>query len=213
VSESAHNIADEFFPGLIAVLAVLEPYLSHIVLVGGWVPYLMSLHRGDAAPRSPLLTRDIDIAVPRNLQTGGDAMDRLLREAGLRYDYRSAYDPPVVSFVGSLRGCEVEIEFLTDEPGGREEVLDVGGGLRVQSLHYTNVLLENTVVISVDAPDGRLLPVRVPTPAAFVFNKSLTFAQRKTSLKTGPLLGRRSAERHSAQEGSSRLRSGRCVPP
>jgi len=147
------------------------------------VPYLMSPKRRNAVSAPLLMTRDIDIAVPTNLPTGGDTMDRLLREAGLRHGYRSAYDPPVVSFVGRLTGCEVEFEFLTDEPGGPERVFDVGGGLRVQSLHYTNVLLENTVVIPVDTPAGRLLPVRVPIPAAFVFNKGLTFVQRKTYLK------------------------------
>lgn len=89
----------------------------------------------------------------------------------------------MVSFVGTLDGFEVEIEFLTDEPGGEERALDVGGGLRVQSLHYTSVLLENTMIVPVAALDGHLLPVRVPTPAAFVFNKSLTFVQRKTPLK------------------------------
>ena len=154
-----------------------------MVLVGGWVPYLMSSQYPDAAPSEPLLTKDIDIAVPRELRAGGDSMDRRLRESGLEYSYRSMADPPVVSFVGTLDGCEVEIEFLTDEPGGEEQVLDVGGGLRVQSLHYTSVLLDNTMIIPVEAPDGHLLPVRVPTPAAFVFNKSLTFAQRKTPLK------------------------------
>ncbi len=181
--EPTRTVADEFFPGLVGVLTILEPYLGDVVLVGGWVPYLMSLRQRDAASGPPLMTRDIDIAVPRRLPAGGDAMDRMLRDAGLRHDYRSVYDPPVISFIGSLQGCEVEIEFLTDEPGGQEQVLDVGGGLRVQSLHYTNVLLDNTVVMPVETPGGRLLPVRVPTPAAFLFNKSLTFVQRKTPLK------------------------------
>lgn len=183
MAESTPNIADEFFPGLVGVLTVLEPCLADVVLVGGWVPYLMSLQQRDSNSGPPLLTRDIDIAVPRRLAAGGDAIDRLLREAGLQHDYRSAEDPPVISFVGTLGGCEVEIEFLTDEPGGREQALDLGGGLRVQSLHYTNILLDNTLVIPVEAPGGSLLPVRVPTPAAFVFNKSMTFTQRKSRLK------------------------------
>jgi len=33
-SESARNVADEFFPGLVEVLTVLEPYLSEMVVVG-----------------------------------------------------------------------------------------------------------------------------------------------------------------------------------
>jgi len=183
MSEPADNIADQFFPGLVGVLTILEPFLADVVLVGGWVPYLMSLQKRDRMSGSPLMTRDIDIAVPRRLAAGGDVMDRLLREAGLRHEYRSADNPPVISFVGTLGGCEVEIEFLTEEPGGREQVLDVGGGLRVQSLHYTNILLDNTVPIPIEIPGGCALSVRVPTPAAFVFNKSLTFVQRKTPLK------------------------------
>ena len=181
--EPSQSVADEFFPGLVRVLSLLEPHLSDVVLVGGWVPYLMSSQYPDAAPSEPLLTKDIDIAVPRELRAGGDSIDRRLRESGLEYSYRSMVDPPVASFVGTLDGFEVEIDFLTDEPGGEEQVLDLAGGLRVQSLHYTSVLLDNTMIIPVEAPDGHLLPVRVPTPAAFVFNKSLTFAQRKTPLK------------------------------
>jgi hypothetical protein len=181
--EPSRAVADEFFPGLVRVLSLLEPSLSDVVLVGGWVPYLMTSMNRDEGSNEPLLTRDIDIAVPRELKTGGDRMDQLLRGSGLEYSYRSMFDPPVVSFVGTLEGCEVEVEFLTDEPGAEERVLDVGGGLRVQSLHYTNILLDNTMTIPISKPDGTLLPVRLPTPAAFVFNKGLTFVQRKTPLK------------------------------
>ena len=62
--EPARTVADEFFPGLVGVLTILEPYLADVVLVGGWVPYLMSLRQRDAASGPPLMTRDIDIAVP-----------------------------------------------------------------------------------------------------------------------------------------------------
>lgn len=181
--ESAGGIADEFFPGLQGVLTLLEPYLSDIVVVGGWVPYLMALSHRREVRHEPLLTRDIDIAVPRELKTAGAEIDQILRASGLEYSYRSLFDPPVVSFAGKLSGCEVEVEFLTHEPGNKEHVLDVGGGLRVQSLHYTNILLDNTTMIPVEASDRRLLAVRVPTSAAFVFNKGLTFVQRKASLK------------------------------
>jgi hypothetical protein len=183
MADPSRAVADEFFPGLLRVLSLLEPHLPDIVLVGGWVPYLMESRHLDGPPSEPLLTRDIDIAVPRELRTGGGDIDQLLRRSGLEYSYRSMFDPPVVSFVGTLDGYEVEIEFLTHEPGGEERVLDVGGGLSAQSLHYTNILLENTLTLPVQALDGHVLPVRVPTPAAFVFNKGLIFVQRKSSLK------------------------------
>jgi hypothetical protein len=135
--EPPRAVADEFFPGLVGVLSLLEPYLSDVALIGGWVPYLMTSMQRDETWTEPLLTGDIDIAVPRGLRTGGDSIDH--------------------------------------EPGAEERVLDVGGGLRVQSLHYTNILLDNTMTVPISKPDGNLLPVRVPTPAAFVFNKGLTF--------------------------------------
>jgi hypothetical protein len=183
MSETVRGAADEFFPGLLRVLTLLEPYLGDVVVVGGWVPYLMNLQHGRPGGNEPLLTRDIDIAVSRQLKAGGSEIDMILRGSGLEYSYRSLYDPPVVSFVGALGGCEVEIEFLTDEPGADEKVLDVGGGLRVQTLHYTNILLDNTISLPVEAADGHLLRVKVPSSAAFVLNKGLTFAQRKTPLK------------------------------
>ncbi len=49
------------------------------------------------------MTRDIDIAVLGSCPAGGDADGSdAPRRAGLRHDYRSVYDPPVISFIGTL---------------------------------------------------------------------------------------------------------------
>ncbi len=77
MSEPSQNVApEEFFPGLVRVLSLLESHLSDVVLVWGWVPYLMALQRRDDVLSEPLLTKDIDIAVPRDLRAGADSMDR-----------------------------------------------------------------------------------------------------------------------------------------
>jgi len=181
--EPLPRTADQFFPGLFGVLHTLEPCLPRVVLVGGWVPYLLARVAPGTATNEPLFTRDIDLAVPLDLHADAQRIDALLVESGLRSEFRSMYDPPAMAFVGSIGGAEVEVEFLTDEPGGQERVVKLGGRLHVQSLHYTRILLDNTTTIPVVGPDERVLTVRIPTAAAFVFNKGLTFPQRKTREK------------------------------
>ncbi len=183
MAEPAGPSADRFFPGLFGVLHVLEPCLPRIVLVGGWVPYLIDRAAPGTTAPGQLFTRDIDLAVPRDLQADARQIDALLLASGLAFEFRSLHDPPVVAFVGLIGGADVEVEFLTDEPGGQERVVKIGGRLHAQTLHYTRILLDNTTIVTVVGPAGDPLTVRIPTPAAFVFNKGLTFAQRKTREK------------------------------
>jgi hypothetical protein len=183
MARSGGGAADEFFSGLAAVLRVLEPRLGDIVLVGGWVPYLLASVRSPGDRTDRLLTRDIDLAVPEDLGSEGTEIDQLLVSSGLRYEYRSLSTPPVRSYVGLIGGCPVEVEFLTDERGGEERVVEVGGALSAQSLHYVRILLENTERVPVKIEGRSPLLVRVPTAPAFVYNKGLTFTQRNSPPK------------------------------
>lgn len=183
MTEPSSRSADQFFPGLFSVLLVLEPYLAAVVLVGGWVPYLLARAGSGMSAHEQVFTRDIDIAIRLDSDADGRRIDGLLLEAGLECDFRSMDDLPVVVFVGAINGAEVEVEFLADEPGERERVVKVGDCLHVQTLHYTRILEANTTTVAVVGPDGRVLVVRIPSVAAFVLNKGLTFVQRKTKEK------------------------------
>ena len=147
------------------------------------MPYLIARATPGTTSHEHLFTRDIDLAVQADLHADAQRIDALLLESGLQCEFRSMHDPPVVAFVGSIGEAEVEVEFLTDEPGGRERLVKIAGRLHVQTLHYTRILLDNTTTVPVLGPGGYALTVRIPTSAAFVLNKGLTLAQRKTQEK------------------------------
>ena len=166
----------DFERGLAEVLRILASYSEDLVLVGGWVPSLYARHLGLEA-RVPLFTRDIDLAVPRSLNTRERTVDDLLKEAGLEDRFKSRLKPPAVSYVGTLDGSEVEVEFLTNESGDREGPRVVQPGLNAVGLHYVDLLMESAFPLEVEV-GGRPLAVRVPGPASYIVQKSLVFPQR-----------------------------------
>jgi len=163
--------------GLAAVLDALNPYSDDLMLVGGWVPYLYARNL-EASPWAGLLTTDIDLAVPRRLVVRGQTVDALMKGIDFEDAFRSVDQPPLVKYVGSIAGADVEVEFLTTEQGNREGVKVVQSGLHATALHYVDVLLEHPFRIDV-ALAGRLVQVAVPSPAAFLLQKGLVFPRRK----------------------------------
>jgi hypothetical protein len=162
--------------GLLRLLRTLEPYADDIVLVGGWVPFVYARHL-DLADRVPLFTRDIDLAVPRRLATRQRGVDAILKDAGLDLHFKSLQVPPSVSYTGALDGVEVEVEFLTAEPGNREGPREVQPGLSATGLHYVELLTEASLAIDVVLA-GEPTRVRVPSPASFIVQKGLVFLRR-----------------------------------
>jgi hypothetical protein len=163
--------------GLAAVLEALSPYADDLMLVGGWVPYLYARNL-EASQWAGLLTRDIDLAVPRRLVVRGQTIDALLKEIDLEDAFRSVDRPPLVKYVGSIAGTVVEVEFLTTEKGNREGVKVVQSGLHATALHYVDVLLDHPFRMNVSLA-GRLVQVVVPSPAAFLLQKGLVFPRRR----------------------------------
>lgn len=113
-------MTDNFKIGLFKSLAILKDYLSDILLVGGWVPYLYYQYYLKDKNKLPLLTKDIDIALPSILPIKNKLIITLLKEAGFRENYKSLDDLPAISFYGNVEGNDVEIEFITDLKGSGE---------------------------------------------------------------------------------------------
>lgn len=171
---------------LLKTLVVLEPYLDEIVIIGGWVPLLYRRY-GKLSSRHPSLrTIDIDIVVPGTLkEVGRPTIDELLIQAG--------YEAPVYgSDISSatkykLRSPVTEVEFLTPEVGlpGRP-FRTVQRGLTAQRLRYLAILLENIneIRVSDDLPPGSTIDliVRIPSPAAFIYQKGLTLVKRHSKV-------------------------------
>jgi hypothetical protein len=175
------EVSDSELLTLLRTLDTLKPYLEEIVIVGGWVPFLYRRYGNMPARHPSVRTTDIDIAVPRNVpDKGRPTIDSLLANAG--------YTVQILGSSGAVVKYELatpptEIEFITPEIGkpGEPSVI-VQSGLRAQALRYLQILLENTAQIQIiySISDVNVnSSIRVPSPAAFIFQKALTLPQRR----------------------------------
>lgn len=173
-------------PVLVRGLAAIEPYLDVVVVAGGWVPHIYELiYDANTAGGSPR-TRDIDLAVPRSVPVRSRSLDELLKEADFRCEFHSLDSPPVTKYVATRDDDDdIEIEFITDAPGGPEAAIMVQPDLTAQELHYVGLLLEDPWRVDLaDLTDGEVeLAIRIPAPGAFVFHKALVFKNRRDRLK------------------------------
>jgi len=181
---------DDFARGLLKTLAVLRPYLPQIVIGGGWAPFLYYRYLAKNREHTPVLTRDIDFMVGHQIPiVGPQTIDEILtKEAKLTTAFKNLDNPAVIHYEGTIDGVEVEIEFLTDQTGSQEErVLIVQKGLHAEALRYVSIIVENTLLLEIDNAesaqgDGPLI-VQVPKPAAYIFQKGLSFPARRDKQK------------------------------
>ncbi len=166
---------------LFRTLVALKPYLRQVVIVGGWVPFLYRKYGNIPARHPAVHTTDIDIAVPLKVPLIGRAsMDSLLLEAGFTAQITGSYGP-VVKY--ELISPATEIEFITPEIGRPgKPVITIQEGLKAQALRYVEILLGNTRQIKInDHAEGMsvLVDVKLPSPAAYIYQKALTLSLRK----------------------------------
>ncbi len=128
---------EDFKAGFLKTLWIIRDYLSEIVIGGGWVPLIYYHYLLADKSREPIHTRDIDLMVKLKLPViGSKTVDQLLVEAGFEPNFKSRETPPVICYEGNIDGYEIEIEFLTDQRGAKEDVvIEVQKGLSAQSLN------------------------------------------------------------------------------
>jgi len=64
-------------PTLLIGLKALGPYVDDMVIAGGWVPYLYAAHERPSGEAVALKTRDLDVAVPREVPEREKPIDQL----------------------------------------------------------------------------------------------------------------------------------------
>ncbi len=69
----------------------------------------------------------------------------------------------------------------------QDTVLEVQKGLHAEALRYVSILVENTLELVIDdvgtMKDGPPIIAQVPTPAAYIFQKGLSFTRRRDKQK------------------------------
>jgi len=176
---------EDFKAGFLKALWILKDYLSVIVVGGGWVPFLYYHYLVADKSREPIRTRDIDLLVDTHVPVlGGKSVDRLLLEAGFKPVFRSSDTPPVIHYEGTIEGEEVEIEFLTDQRGAKDDVvLEVQEGLHAEALRFISIPITHAIEVTIDdfriGEEYQPFTVKVPSPEAYIFHKGLIFERRK----------------------------------
>lgn len=164
----------------------LAPYLPHLVIAGGWAPYLYGRMYGAMLRRDPLMTRDMDVVIPgRSFADGMPSLDKTIIGAGFEHKFASLTKPPVVKYVKDLgEEQQVEIEFITDAPGDFEGAVEIGS-VNAQSLHFVGLLLDDPWECNLGElgfPSSHI--VRIPNPSAYIFHKALVAPRRRERAKT-----------------------------
>jgi len=180
---------NDFKIGFLKTLWILRDYLSVIVIGGGWVPLIYYHYLLADKSRMPIMTRDIDLFVDTKIPVVGKTLlNTLLLNAGFEPVFKSTDIPPVVHYEGIIEGQEVEIEFLTNQRGAKDDVvIEVQKGLQAEALRFLSISISHTIAVTIDDfwTEGKYSPfqVKVPSPEAYIFHKGLIFGRRSDKRK------------------------------
>jgi hypothetical protein len=100
---------DRFHAGFLKSIGLIKDYLPHLVIAGGWAPFVYYRYLVGDTAKNPIRTADLDIVVGNRLpQVGEKLLDEILTGAGLQTVYKTRSQPPVVHYEKAHR-CQVLI--------------------------------------------------------------------------------------------------------
>jgi Nucleotidyltransferase len=166
------------------LLIALEPWLPHIVIVGGWAHQLYRLHpHAQPLDYPPLSTLDTDIALPeRPPMEEEDIRSRLLAH-GFSEEFFGEDHPPATHYhlVGDASGFYAE--FLTPLLGGeldrakaRKATARIAG-IASQRLRFIDLLLDHAWSVGFHS-GGFRASIQIANPVSFIAQKVLIHKKR-----------------------------------
>jgi hypothetical protein len=173
------------------VVGALRPYLSELVVVGGWAHRLFRLHpQATPPPFHPLVTDDADVATPLELEANRPPIDGLLKAAGFTEDLRGDESPPVSRYTLETPDQALELEFIANLQGslhrrdGSRNVTVLVAGITAQKVRHVDALLLDPWTVRLDEGVGYRIPdgpadVLIPNAAAYLFQKLITLSSRQ----------------------------------
>jgi hypothetical protein len=171
------------------LIVALEPWLTHLVIIGGWAHRLYWLHpSARRIDHLPLTTLDTDVAIPAPLKVvDADVRERLIAH-GFKEERLGDDRPPATHYRLEDAKTGFYAEFLTPLFGpehGRDGKLKATrrvAGVVSQQLRYLEILLLSPWVISLGGSNGfpfeDTKEVRIANPAAFLAHKALIHKKR-----------------------------------
>jgi hypothetical protein len=174
------------------LIVALEPWLTQVVIIGGWAHRLYRLHpSAQHIEYLPLTTLDTDIAVPARLKViDTDVRERLIAN-GFEEERLGQDQPPATHYRLGDAKTGFYAEFLTPLFGaehgrdGKPKATRRIAGVVSQQLRYLEVLLLAPWTVSLSHSHGFPFEdprdVRIANPASFLAHKVLIHNKRTRS--------------------------------
>jgi len=193
------NLLNPDLDGLSKLLEALDPWLSQVVIVGGWAHRLFRYHpRAQAVGYEPLLTLDTDVAIPVKLEIRGHDLRARLASAGFKEQFLGEHLPPATHYqLGDKKGS-FYAEFLTpligseyDRDGHRRATTQVAG-VTSQNLRYVDLLLGSPWKVELSRANGfpfdNAKQIQIAHPTRFMAQKLLIHDQRERRSRAKDIL-------------------------
>jgi hypothetical protein len=161
----------------VRLATALEPWLGKVVIIGGWAHRLYRLHTlAQELDYSPLMTLDMDIAVPVRLAPGPQNIRQRLLAHGFTEELLGEDRPPAAHYHLGDATSGFYAEFLApltgsthDRKGRSKATLEIAG-ITTQQLRHIELLLNHPWTIKLK---GVAAEVQIANPMSFIVQKIL----------------------------------------
>ena len=117
------------------LVEAIRPWLTHVIIVGGWAHRLYRFHPlATAQEYQPIRTRDVDLVFSPDAPLDGDLREAL-RKAGFNEEVSGESTPPVTHYQLGQEDAGFYAEFLTVR-GERREARWATGRDRFESRYH-----------------------------------------------------------------------------
>jgi hypothetical protein len=179
------------------LVEAIRPWLTHVVIVGGWAHRLHRFHPlATAQEYMPLRTRDVDLAFSLDAPLEGD-LGEALSKAGFKGELSGEFTPPVTHY-RLEENAGFYAEFLTAKKGDglrRDKQPDMTvskAGITAQKLRHLDLLLGAPWSVRIEpgtaVPVDRTVDLLVPNPVSFLVQKFLIHKRRDVEKKAQDVL-------------------------
>jgi hypothetical protein len=187
------------FDDFIRLIGALEPWLPQIVIVGGWAHRLYRFHDlAQPVEYKPLMTFDMDVAVPTDLPVEREDIAQRLDKGGFTETLLGDHQPPVTRYQLGTEDQGFYAEFLTPlfgsgytREGQPDQTVRIAG-VSSQKLRHLEVVLKGSwPIVLVPSAEVRIAKpaiIDVANPTAYIVQKLLIRDKRDKAHRAKDLL-------------------------